>query len=64
MRRPRVLQAEEDHPRGRLARERGQVTEVEVERQDNPILREGLGEYLLVGRPVQPSSRRCTASCP
>ena len=25
-----------------------------VERQDNPILREGLGEYLLVGRPGQP----------
>ncbi len=33
---------------------RGQVAEVEVERQYDPILREGVGEYLLVGRPVQP----------
>ena len=51
---PGVLQAEEDHPGGAIAGERSHVPKVEVEREDDSILGQGLREHLLVERPVQP----------
>jgi hypothetical protein len=53
MYRPRVLKAEEDHPGSGFTREQREVAEVEIERENDPILGQGFHEDLLVGSSVQ-----------
>ncbi len=54
MRGARVVEPEENDPPGSVPREGCQISEVEVEREDDPLFRERLGEDLLVRRPVKP----------
>jgi hypothetical protein len=48
-----ILQTEEDHLGGTLSSKCGEVTEVEIERQDDPILGQSFREDLLVERPME-----------
>jgi len=47
------VQAEEDHARLPAARQRRDLAEVQVEGQDDAILRDGLGKDIFVGHPVE-----------
>ena len=58
MRGARVLQAEKDHPGSGFTPQHGEVAEVEIEREDDPILGQGLRETRSSGARCSPSSRR------
>jgi len=51
---PRVVEAENDDTRFPSACERRDLPEVEIEREDDPALRDGLREDLAVGQPLEP----------
>ena len=50
----RVVEPKENHPPGSVPREGREISEVEVEREDDPLFRERLGEEMFVRRSVKP----------
>src|SRR5947199_314730 len=50
----RVVEAEEDHARLPAARQCRDLAEVQVEGQDDAILRDGLGKDIFIGHPMEP----------
>ena len=52
--RPGVFEPEEDDTPGTISRERGQIAEVEIEGEHDPIFCESLGKDLIVGGSVEP----------
>ena len=54
MRSASVVEPKENDPPGSVPREGREISEVEVEREDDPLFRERLGEDLLVRLPVKP----------
>lgn len=50
---PRVFQSKQNHAPRRLTSQRGQVAEVQVEREDNAVLVKGFCKDLIVRSPVE-----------
>jgi hypothetical protein len=57
-----VREPEEDDPSPLIAGERGEVAEIEVERQDDPLFSDAPRKMSASGVRCMPSSRSCTAS--